>query len=112
MCTEWTQELHANFMDAVTSLGQGRCFQKEILEMMNESSLTRMQVASQIQSKTQETGQSSGTRWESESPNNEVKMEHESTMTNNTPNHLRASSSSNPRRLPDEFFIFSDMDCL
>ncbi|KAH6794311.1 hypothetical protein C2S52_004788 [Perilla frutescens var. hirtella] len=135
MCTEWTQEPHAKFMDAVTSLGEGRCFPKEILEMMNESGLTRMQVASlqkcrnddwrspeeqksthitsqqssqngnraqskprrfgsmplgnrpsssQIQSKTQETGQSSGTRWESESPNNEAKMGHGSTMTNNT----------------------------
>ncbi|KAH6781263.1 hypothetical protein C2S51_006556 [Perilla frutescens var. frutescens] len=164
MCTEWTQELHAKFMDAVMRLGEGRCFPKEILEMMNEPGLTRMQVAShlqkcrndnwrspeerkpthitsqnssqngnrtpskprrfgsmplgnrpsssQIQSKTQEMGQSSGTRWESQSPNNEVKMGHGSTMTNNIPNHLRASSSSNPRLGPDEFFNFPDMDCL
>ncbi|KAH6821143.1 hypothetical protein C2S53_019658 [Perilla frutescens var. hirtella] len=164
MCTEWTQELHAKFMDAVTCLGEGRCFPKEILEMMNEPGLTRMQVAShlqkcrndnwrspeerkpthitsqhssqngnrtqskprrfgsmplgnrpsssQIQSKTHEMGQSSGTHWESQSPNNEVKMGHGSTMTNNTPNHLRASSSSNPRLGPDEFFNFPDMDCL
>ncbi|KAH6815109.1 germin 3 [Perilla frutescens var. frutescens] len=152
MCTEWTQELHAKFMDAVMRLGEGRCFPKEILEMMNEPGLTRMQVAShlqrkptnitsqhsfqngnrtqskprrfgsmplgnwpsssQIQSKTQEMGQSSGTHWQSQSPNNEAKMGHGSTMTNNTPNHLRASSSSNPRLGPDEFFNFPDMDCL
>ncbi|KAH6756518.1 hypothetical protein C2S53_002231 [Perilla frutescens var. hirtella] len=49
MCTEWMQELHAKFMDAVTSLVEGRCFSKEILEMMNESGLTRMQVASHLQ---------------------------------------------------------------
>ncbi|EPS71319.1 hypothetical protein M569_03441 [Genlisea aurea] len=35
MCTEWTQELHLRFMDAVETLGEGR--------------LTRMQVASHLQ---------------------------------------------------------------
>ncbi|XP_057793282.1 two-component response regulator ARR1-like [Salvia miltiorrhiza] len=49
MCTEWTQELHAKFMNAVEQLGEGRCFPKEILELMNEPGLTRMQVASHLQ---------------------------------------------------------------
>ncbi|XP_047942957.1 two-component response regulator ARR1-like [Salvia hispanica] len=49
MCTEWTQELHAKFMNAIEQLGEGRCFPKEILEMMNEPGLTRMQVASHLQ---------------------------------------------------------------
>ncbi|KAL8056040.1 hypothetical protein ABFS82_04G093200 [Erythranthe guttata] len=49
MCTEWTQELHAKFMDAVEQLGEGRCFPKEILELMDVPGLTRMQVASHLQ---------------------------------------------------------------
>ncbi|GER52346.1 two-component response regulator ARR1 [Striga asiatica] len=49
MCTEWTQELHAKFMAAVEELGEGRCFPKEILELMNVPGLTRMQVASHLQ---------------------------------------------------------------
>ncbi|XP_057786722.1 uncharacterized protein LOC131004129 [Salvia miltiorrhiza] len=49
VCTEWTQELHEKFMDAVEQLGEGRCFPKEILELMNVPGLTRMQVASHLQ---------------------------------------------------------------
>ncbi|KAL6495948.1 hypothetical protein OROGR_030511 [Orobanche gracilis] len=49
MCTEWTQELHGKFMNAVEELGEGRCFPKEILELMNVPGLTRMQVASHLQ---------------------------------------------------------------
>ncbi|KAH6793263.1 hypothetical protein C2S52_003740 [Perilla frutescens var. hirtella] len=49
VCTEWTRELHEKFMDAVGQLGEGRCFPKEILEIMNVPGLTRMQVASHLQ---------------------------------------------------------------
>ncbi|KAG8372491.1 hypothetical protein BUALT_Bualt12G0071600 [Buddleja alternifolia] len=49
MCTEWTPELHEKFMAAVKQLGDGRCFPKEILEIMNVPGLTRMQVASHLQ---------------------------------------------------------------
>ncbi|XP_075475767.1 two-component response regulator ARR14-like [Primulina tabacum] len=49
VCTEWTQDLHAKFMDAVRTLGEGRCFPKEILDLMNTPGLTRMQVASHLQ---------------------------------------------------------------
>ncbi|PIN15970.1 hypothetical protein CDL12_11387 [Handroanthus impetiginosus] len=49
MCTEWTPELHERFMDAVRQLGDGRCFPKDILELMNVPGLTRMQVASHLQ---------------------------------------------------------------
>ncbi|KAL1559170.1 two-component response regulator ARR2-like [Salvia divinorum] len=49
MCTEWTRELHDKFENAVVQLGEGRCFPKEILELMNEPGLTRMQVASHLQ---------------------------------------------------------------
>ncbi|KAL7083726.1 hypothetical protein ACP275_14G180600 [Erythranthe tilingii] len=46
---EWTEELHYKFVDAVIQLGEGRCYPKEILELMNEPRLTRMQVASHLQ---------------------------------------------------------------
>ncbi|GER39503.1 two-component response regulator ARR2 [Striga asiatica] len=49
MCTEWTPELHDKFMAAVKILGDGRCFPKDILELMNVPGLTRMQVASHLQ---------------------------------------------------------------
>ncbi|KAL6585194.1 hypothetical protein OROMI_004483 [Orobanche minor] len=49
VCTEWTRELHQKFMDAVQQLGEGRCFPKEILELMDVPGLTRMQVASHLQ---------------------------------------------------------------
>ncbi|KAK2971625.1 hypothetical protein RJ640_026403 [Escallonia rubra] len=49
VCTEWTDELHSKFMDAVGQLGEGRCYPKEILEHMNVPGLTRMQVASHLQ---------------------------------------------------------------
>ncbi|XP_019176860.1 PREDICTED: two-component response regulator ORR26-like [Ipomoea nil] len=48
-CTEWTVELHEKFMNAVHQLGDGRCYPKEILELMNVPGLTRMQVASHLQ---------------------------------------------------------------
>ncbi|XP_057459483.1 two-component response regulator ARR14-like isoform X2 [Actinidia eriantha] len=47
--TEWTEELHNKFMAAVNHLGEGRCYPKEILELMNVPGLTRMQVASHLQ---------------------------------------------------------------
>ncbi|KAL8532955.1 hypothetical protein ACS0TY_009279 [Phlomoides rotata] len=49
VCTEWTQDLHEKFMNAVEILGEGRCFPKEILDLMNVPGLTRMQVASHLQ---------------------------------------------------------------
>ncbi|KAK4395065.1 Two-component response regulator ORR26 [Sesamum angolense] len=49
VCTEWTQDLHEKFMEAIEQLGEGRCFPKEILELMNVPGLTRMQVASHLQ---------------------------------------------------------------
>ncbi|XP_060175172.1 two-component response regulator ORR21-like [Lycium barbarum] len=49
VCTEWTVDLHAKFMDAMQQLGDGRCYPKEILEVMNVPGLTRMQVASHLQ---------------------------------------------------------------
>ncbi|XP_051135467.1 two-component response regulator ARR2-like [Andrographis paniculata] len=49
VCTEWTQELHEKFMASVRQLGEGRCFPKEILDLMNVPGLTRMQVASHLQ---------------------------------------------------------------
>ncbi|MCE2055297.1 hypothetical protein HAX54_042366 [Datura stramonium] len=48
-CIKWTVDLHAKFMKVVQQLGEGRCFPKEILEGMNVSGLTRMQVASHLQ---------------------------------------------------------------
>ncbi|KAI3448813.1 hypothetical protein Pfo_005478 [Paulownia fortunei] len=47
--TEWTQDLHEKFMDAIRKLGEGRCYPKEILDLMNVPGLTRMQVASHLQ---------------------------------------------------------------
>ncbi|XP_060174316.1 putative two-component response regulator ARR20 [Lycium barbarum] len=49
VCTKWTVDLHARFMDAMHQLGEGRCYPKEILEVMNVPGLTRMQVASHLQ---------------------------------------------------------------
>ncbi|CAA0835361.1 Two-component response regulator ARR2, partial [Striga hermonthica] len=49
VCTEWTQELHDKFLFAVEVLGEGRCFPKDILDLMNVPGLTRMQVASHLQ---------------------------------------------------------------
>ncbi|XP_060206576.1 uncharacterized protein LOC132634327 [Lycium barbarum] len=46
---EWTVDLHTKFMKAVQQLGEGSCYPKEILEMMNVPGLTRMQVASHLQ---------------------------------------------------------------
>ncbi|XP_051147736.1 two-component response regulator ORR26-like [Andrographis paniculata] len=47
--TEWTQELHEKFVAAVETLGEGKCFPKEILDLMDVPGLTRMQVASHLQ---------------------------------------------------------------
>ncbi|CAI9754119.1 unnamed protein product [Fraxinus pennsylvanica] len=47
--TEWNQELHDKFLDAVIQLGEGRCYPKDILQLMNVPGLTRMQVASHLQ---------------------------------------------------------------
>ncbi|KAI5660229.1 hypothetical protein M9H77_29022 [Catharanthus roseus] len=41
--------LHEKFMAAVAQLGEGRCYPKDILEIMNVPGLTRMQVASHLQ---------------------------------------------------------------
>ncbi|WMV42224.1 hypothetical protein MTR67_035609 [Solanum verrucosum] len=50
-CREWTIDLHAKFMKAVQELGEGRCYPKEILEVMIHEvpDLTLMQVASHLQ---------------------------------------------------------------
>ncbi|CAI9270619.1 unnamed protein product [Lactuca saligna] len=52
VCLEWTPELHKKFLDAITELGEGRCFPKEILNLMDVPGLTRMQVASHLQIQT------------------------------------------------------------
>ncbi|XP_055814069.1 putative two-component response regulator ARR13 [Solanum dulcamara] len=52
---EWTDDLHAKFMEAVQQLGEGRCYPKEILEVMNVPGLTRMQIASHLQRNTDQT---------------------------------------------------------
>ncbi|KAL4578930.1 hypothetical protein LXL04_015062 [Taraxacum kok-saghyz] len=49
LCIEWTRELHQKFLDAISELGEGRCFPKEILHLMDVPGLTRMQVASHLQ---------------------------------------------------------------
>ncbi|XP_049406384.1 two-component response regulator ARR2-like [Solanum stenotomum] len=49
---EWTEDLHARFMQVVHQLGEGRCYPKKILEVMNLPGLTRMQVASHLQGAT------------------------------------------------------------
>ncbi|KAG5620900.1 hypothetical protein H5410_006118 [Solanum commersonii] len=50
--TEWSEDLHARFMQVVHQLGEGRCFPKEIVEVMSLPGLTRMQVASHLQGAT------------------------------------------------------------
>lgn len=45
----WTERLHRKFMEAIHQLGDDNCYPKEILELMNEPGLTRMQVASHLQ---------------------------------------------------------------
>ncbi|MCD7455422.1 hypothetical protein HAX54_028108 [Datura stramonium] len=47
--TEWTEDLHAKFVEAVQQLGEGRCYPKDILEVMNVPGLTEMQVASHLE---------------------------------------------------------------
>ncbi|XP_060171218.1 two-component response regulator ORR26-like [Lycium barbarum] len=49
VCTEWTADLHAKFIEAVHHLGEGKCFPQDILEAMNVPGLERMQVASHLQ---------------------------------------------------------------
>ncbi|GER34626.1 two-component response regulator ARR18 [Striga asiatica] len=46
---EWDDELHEKFINAVTKLGEGRCYPRAILNLMNVPGLTRMQVASHLQ---------------------------------------------------------------
>ncbi|KAH6766513.1 hypothetical protein C2S52_017496 [Perilla frutescens var. hirtella] len=46
---EWTVELHHKFMAAAKQLGQGKCYPKDILEIMDVPGLSRMQVASHLQ---------------------------------------------------------------
>ncbi|KAK4719120.1 hypothetical protein R3W88_017458 [Solanum pinnatisectum] len=48
-CTKWTADLHAKFMKSLELLGEGRCYPKQIVEVMNVHGLTRMQVASHLQ---------------------------------------------------------------
>ncbi|CAI9757710.1 unnamed protein product [Fraxinus pennsylvanica] len=48
-CIEWTEVLHRKFIDALGQLGEGRCFPKDILELMDVPGLTRMQVSSHLQ---------------------------------------------------------------
>ncbi|WMV34983.1 hypothetical protein MTR67_028368 [Solanum verrucosum] len=48
-CTKWTADLHAKFMKSLELLGEGRCYPKQIVEVMNVPGLTRMQVASHLQ---------------------------------------------------------------
>ncbi|PHT37714.1 hypothetical protein CQW23_21287 [Capsicum baccatum] len=48
-CTIWTDDLHAKFMEAIHQLGEGRCYPKEILEVMNVAGLTRTQISSHLQ---------------------------------------------------------------
>ncbi|KAM3340960.1 two-component response regulator ORR21-like [Capsicum galapagoense] len=48
-CTIWTDNLHAKFMEAIHQLGEGRCYPKEILEVMNVPGLTRTQISSHLQ---------------------------------------------------------------
>ncbi|KAI3797488.1 hypothetical protein L1987_32745 [Smallanthus sonchifolius] len=49
ICVEWTDELHEKFVNAIRQLGEGRCFPKKILDLMGVPGLTRMQVASHLQ---------------------------------------------------------------
>ncbi|PWA84641.1 hypothetical protein CTI12_AA156590 [Artemisia annua] len=49
-CVEWTKELHSKFISVVRVLGEGNCFPKTILDAMGVPGLTRMQVASHLQS--------------------------------------------------------------
>ncbi|KAL8542165.1 hypothetical protein ACS0TY_003141 [Phlomoides rotata] len=46
---EWTQELHERFVYAIRKLGEGKCYPKDIIELMNVHGLTRMQVANHLQ---------------------------------------------------------------
>ncbi|XP_024966653.1 two-component response regulator ARR10-like [Cynara cardunculus var. scolymus] len=46
---EWTRELHDKFLHAAIQLGEGRCYPKEILDLMDVPGLTRTQVASHLQ---------------------------------------------------------------
>ncbi|KAL8555279.1 hypothetical protein ACS0TY_003187 [Phlomoides rotata] len=46
---EWTQELHERFVYAIRKLGEGKCYPKDIIELMNVPGLTRMQVANHLQ---------------------------------------------------------------
>ncbi|KAG5581340.1 hypothetical protein H5410_051967 [Solanum commersonii] len=47
---KWTAILHAKFMECLVQLGEGRCYPKGIVEVMDVHGLTRMQVANHLQS--------------------------------------------------------------
>ncbi|KAI3745996.1 hypothetical protein L6452_08411 [Arctium lappa] len=49
ICIEWTQELHEKFLNAISQLGDGRCYPKEIHKLMGVPGLTRIQIASHLQ---------------------------------------------------------------
>ncbi|KAH0643605.1 hypothetical protein KY290_035083 [Solanum tuberosum] len=42
-CVKWNADLHAKFMESLEQLGEGRCYPKDIVEVMDVSGLTRMQ---------------------------------------------------------------------
>ncbi|KAG5581515.1 hypothetical protein H5410_052142 [Solanum commersonii] len=46
---KWTADLHAKFMKSLKQLGEGRCYPKDIVKVMDVPGLTRMQVASHLQ---------------------------------------------------------------
>ncbi|XP_049399924.1 putative two-component response regulator ARR20 [Solanum stenotomum] len=48
-CVKWTADLHAKFMKSLEQLGEGKCYPKDIVEVMDVPGLTRMQVASHLQ---------------------------------------------------------------
>ncbi|WMV51230.1 hypothetical protein MTR67_044615 [Solanum verrucosum] len=48
-CVKWNADLHTKFMESLEQLGEGRCYPTDIVEVMDVSGLTRMQVASHLQ---------------------------------------------------------------
>ncbi|KAH0706607.1 hypothetical protein KY289_011683 [Solanum tuberosum] len=48
-CVKWTADLHAKFMKSLEQLGEGKCYPKDMVEVMDVPGLTRMQVASHLQ---------------------------------------------------------------
>ncbi|XP_073145088.1 two-component response regulator ORR26-like [Henckelia pumila] len=149
VCTEWTQDLHAKFMEAVRQLGEGRCFPKEILDLMNTPGLTRMQVASHLQKCRNDNWRSPDERKSQQISSSPQAAATDINMSNYKPRrfgsmpgqlvkqqsetetpdkadhengkvaaayehpHGKAARGSSRRRHPsDDFFSFTDMDCL